>query len=143
MKKNKYTEREEILSGNKLIAKFMGWEHYEDGQTYMFPNLYPIYNIDDDRNTGWISEQISNAEFHTRWDWIMPVVEKIAKNYDVRITWIPSAMDVTYISRPNVSDGEISSMGGMTAIENTWQAVVRFIEWYNTKSPHRNLINIH
>jgi hypothetical protein len=68
----------EVLEGNKLIAEFMGWEKYEDDTTYKFPNLYPIHNIDDKENTGWTSEQISNAEFHTRWDWLMPVIGKIS-----------------------------------------------------------------
>ena len=36
-----------IVSGSALIADFMGWEKYEDGTTYKFPNLYPIHNIDD------------------------------------------------------------------------------------------------
>lgn len=67
----------------------------------------------------------------------MSVVEKIAKNYDVRITWMPTGVDVTYIDRPDVYNGEITSMGGLTAIENTWTAVIKFIDWYNTKSSNR------
>ena len=62
-----------------LIAKFLGWEVYPDGETLKVPNLYPIYNIDDDENTGWISENYKNLDFHTRWDWLMPVIEKISR----------------------------------------------------------------
>lgn len=113
-------EKKEIENGSKLIAEFMGEKLSSSGIGIVRP-------------AGWDDL----FKYHCSWDWLMPVVEKIAKDYDVKITWMPTAIDVTYIDRPDVMDGEISSMGGMTGIENTFIAVVRFVEWYNTKSPNR------
>jgi hypothetical protein len=111
----------------KLIAEFMGAS--ED----CYPKGIPKGN---EFSGNWESN-LENFNYDTEWAWIMPVVEIIAKGYDVRITWMPTAIDVTYIDRPDTEDGEISSMGGMTAIENTYHAVVNFIEWHNTKSKNR------
>lgn len=122
--------RQEILSANKEIALFMGGstEHEYNGSVCFLHyknNKAPYYIL------------FTRLKYHRSWDWLIPVVEKIAKDYDVKITWMPTGMDVTYIDRPETMDGEISSTGGMTAIENTYIAVVRFIEWYNTKSVNR------
>lgn len=111
--------KEELTQGNKLIAEFMGYkeDRYPEGLPYSVDLWGPFFNND--------------IRYSTSWDWLMPVVEKIGKTYDVRITWGPTSLDVTYIDRPDVYEGEITSMGGMTAIENTWWCVVRFINWYN------------
>ena len=116
--------REEI----KLIAEFMGMTEYE------YPTDMPEWvNIYGSNEKNYI-----NFRYHSSWDWLMPVVEKIGKEYDVRITWQPTAINVTYIDRPDVFDSEISSMGGMTALENTYRSVVKFIEWFNKNKKKRN-----
>lgn len=115
-------EKQEIEEGNKSIAEFMGYTTNEDGN--FCKGGIPLLKLSD-------------FKYDNSWDWLMPVVEKIAEAYDVRITWMPTALNVTYIDRPDVSEGEVTSMGGMTGFENTYVAVVRFIEWYNTKSAGR------
>lgn len=112
----------EIIKGNLLIAEFMGFTINEDLNLCM--DKIPLFKPTD-------------LKYHSKWDSLMRVVEKIAKNYDVRITWMPTGVDVTYIDRPDVDNGEITSMGGLTAIENTWTAVIKFIDWYNIKSANR------
>lgn len=61
-------EKSEITNDNKLIAKFMGTHN---GESWLFPdNTVPdlgIYIYDED------------LQFNLSWDWLMPVVEKIAK----------------------------------------------------------------
>lgn len=52
---------------NKLIAEFMGWG--EDNGFLFPPNDKSMNTID-----GWYSKDIP---YHTSWDWLMPVVEKI------------------------------------------------------------------
>ena len=69
-------EEFKYLQANKLIAKYMGWE--TGSNTVKVPNLYPVYNINDSENTGWIETKISELEFNIRWDWLMPVIEKIS-----------------------------------------------------------------
>lgn len=120
-------EKQEVLNGKKSIAEFMG------GKEDYYPKGLPKGT----EFAGALENHLENFDYDKDWNWIMPVVEKIAEDYDFRITWMPTALAVTYIDRPDVSEGEITSMGGMTAIENTFVAVVRFIEWYNTKSVGR------
>lgn len=61
-------EKSEITNDNKLIAKFIGTYN---GESWLFPdNTVPdlgIYIYDED------------LQFNLSWDWLMPVVEKIAK----------------------------------------------------------------
>ena len=66
-----------LLKKQDRIAKFMGWE--TENNLVKVPNLYPIYNIQDSENTGWTEEEITKLEFLDRWDWLMPVIEKICK----------------------------------------------------------------
>ena len=132
-----------IVSGSALIADFMGWEKYEDGTTYKFPNLYPIHNIDDKENTGWVSEQISNAEFHTRWDWLMPVVEKIEQQYTVKI--IRYADEFSNICEIETTENDPLQItycygynyDGKTKIQVVFDAVVEFIKWWNASLADR------
>lgn len=51
---------------NKLIAEFMG---IESDNAKMRGHLYecPV-----------TAEYVSNLEYHTSWDWLMPVVQKIS-----------------------------------------------------------------
>ncbi len=72
---------EEIISGNKLIAEFMEWQlsgcfyrYYSQFQRY-------LYNPQTGNDKSHHQEQLS---FHTSWDWLMPVVEKLCKHkYEV------------------------------------------------------------
>ena len=109
-------EKQEIENGNKVIALYRGYTINEDGN--ICKDNIPLFGVKD-------------LKYHCDWDMLMEVVEDIATDYDVRITWMPTAINVTYIDRPDISDGEITSMGGMSAIENTFLSVVRFIEWHN------------
>lgn len=126
------------VSGSALIADFLGWENYGDGKTYKFPNLYPIYNIDDKENTGWISDQISNAEFDTRWDWLMPVLEKICRlkiGDGIETVDYPNLRTFGMINEE--TGGVMVRLNGFqvfeaeTLIEATFLAVVDFLEWWS------------
>jgi len=119
-----------FLQGNKLIGEFMGGVINENGDR-LFPRDLPKY-------FEWIGTLLpKDMQYNSDWGWIMPVIQKIGSDYDVRIMLFPKSMDVTYIDRPDIDEGEISSMGGMSPLHNTWWAVVHFIEWYNAESPYR------
>jgi len=76
--KNNDLDMKQILLKKQLrIAEFMGWEIKET--TSKVPNLYPIYNLNDPENTGWIETDCKDLEFLERWDWLMPVIEKISR----------------------------------------------------------------
>ena len=114
-----------MKENNKLIAEFMG----RCGKEY--PDMYWV-NIED---TTWTT--IDNMKFHKSWDWLMPVVEKIAL---MQWTWVQIIPDVlgkfpaksscyieTGVSRV---DFKVSTEES-TLIDATYKAVVEFIKWYN------------
>ena len=86
----------ETIKRTKIIADWLGWEKYPDGETYKFPNLFPYYNIEEEENTGWVSDQISNARFQSDWGWIMKVYDIITNlengRWDVEITYVTIAI---------------------------------------------------
>lgn len=57
----------DILCGNALIAHFMGATkgyNYKDGDFYYLPDKTPSYLL-------------SELKYHSSWDWLMPVVDRI------------------------------------------------------------------
>ena len=65
--------------------------------------------------------KIEEAKFHSSWDWLIPVVEKI------------TSMDI-YIKYKDYSCGQFNDGGiyiNTKSIENTFSDVVEFIKWYN------------
>lgn len=105
---------EEIIAGNKLIAEFIGYK-------YLHPS----------------GDYSCELRYHSSWNWLMPVIEKIGKDYTVKITWTADGStdgyDVTYIERPDVFDKELADFGGFGPLTNTWKCAVKFIEWHNQK----------
>lgn len=91
---------------NKLIADFMSVEksYVDNLGTQMYKN--PL----DKR------EDICGFKYHESWDWLMPVVSKC---YEINI--------------PNDSNlhGDISCELLECDLEETYKAVVEFIDWYN------------
>tara|TARA_R110000851_G_scaffold266548_1_gene419043 strand:+ start:334 stop:615 length:282 start_codon:yes stop_codon:yes gene_type:complete len=57
------------MEGNKLIAEFMGLKEHE-GSYYL-----PLYNSGD-----WVPDV--ELDYHTSWDWLMPVANEIIKSRD-------------------------------------------------------------
>lgn len=117
---------EEITAGNKLICKFLNWEFYEDDETVKCPNLYPIYHKEDERQSGWISESLDSLEFNSRWDWLMPVVEKIR--------------DLTGEDMNTNLWSKICS--SLEAVDFDWiyENVINYITWHNSQSNNREKI---
>ena len=113
------------MENNRLIAEFMG----------LRTNSYGDYNIDKDvMGFDMIVCSLADTKFHTSWDWLMPVVEKIEDIecketstdlvgyhlYDVEIR-----QNVTTIHGTNIEE----TAGGK--LFNTYNAVVEFIKKYN------------
>jgi hypothetical protein len=97
--------------GNKLIAEFMGGEFFTD----VPDGMLRVKNIQPNKNT---SRFLYSLEYHSSWDWLMPVVEKIKKeNFD---NWI-------YIPQSATIDMALMDVNK----KNLWQAITQFIEWYN------------
>ena len=89
------------MNDNKLIAEFMG---------------YPKIANDEDKR-----DYLENCvKYHTSWDWLMPVVLKCKESVDY-------CSDDNALEYHNIEDEMLSQL----SIEDTYQAVVKFIKIYN------------
>lgn len=112
--------REEIIEGNKLICSFMGDEFLREKAKSMNTSEIIIEQL----NGSW-------GRFDCDWSWIMPTIEKIAVDYDVRISWYNTDCVAT-ICNTSIEGTEIADFGNYTpAIKNVWLAVIQFIKWYD------------
>jgi len=106
----------EILEGNKLIAEFMGAKYYDCYKNSIYPNGISIWKYDtppkEDCTILW---NTPDMQYHTSWDWLMPVVEKIEK--------------LPFIEE-RASDGH-DKISLIYDINNVYPQVVEFIKWYN------------
>tara|TARA_R100001594_G_scaffold37957_1_gene68597 strand:+ start:369 stop:722 length:354 start_codon:yes stop_codon:yes gene_type:complete len=110
------------MEDNKLIAEFMGGVMHEG-----------LMSLPDDNNLYNIECQL---HYHTSWDWLMPVVEKIESlGYIVEIV-----THKTEISKkeeyPNKSK---MMMYPGKKINSTYQAVVEFIKEYNRTTDYNKV----
>jgi len=97
------------MKENKLIAEFLGWK-LQDNPTDRWYGSYREPNGILHKNTD--KEPLL---FHTSWDWLMPVVEKIEQ----------------------VNEGVPSELWNVSLYsyqEEVYDAVVEFIKQHNKKS---------
>ena len=115
---------------NKLIAEFMGIE--ERDMVFLFPvNLGKLFyspnSCYNSKDEDCFELELAGLNYHNSWDWLMRVVEKIGYKAYVSIE--------TRGTRINLKDEIIADIVGRghkpTMIDNTYQAVVLFIKWYN------------
>ena len=116
---------------NKLIAEFMGMQHTNIGWYDNEESLMLMDNTFDD------------LEFHTSWDWLMPVVDKI-EDIDEEIklfggniikvshTFQIENKSVTVWKHSDRFDSKrIIEINGDSKRSSTYKAVVEFINQYN------------
>ena len=81
METNKKNISEEIIEGNKLIAEFMGYNLIIPSMR-RYPNNWKTsywernYDIEKHTTDHVLCEE-NGLKYHSSWDWLMPVVEKI------------------------------------------------------------------
>jgi len=109
---------------NKLIAEFMS------GIPSSVPNLINLpQTIGESRilcvkgseglpSGTYAVKRISDLKYHTSWDWLMPVVQKIGDDY------YNTPFDETF---SKLTEG----YENIWTIEDTYKAVVEFIQEYN------------
>ena len=97
-------------SNNKLIAEFMGLETEVSNK-----GIVEYYHIEFDSGEWYEAEDLPYDE----WNWLMPVVSKILTNENL----------IGYRLRENIMD---SLPYGIP--DDTYDAVVEFIKWYNNQS---------
>ena len=94
------------IEGNKLIAEFMGGKV----EQFVWRKYEPMGVSFAEQVHGLQAHLLHDLEYHTSWDWLMPVVEKIEK-----IDEFPFA--------------DLS-----TDINSVWKAVIEFIQHYNQQN---------
>jgi len=117
--------KQETIDGNVLIAHFVGlikgkWTGYWIGA---FPTA--------------VEEPVEDQDllFHKDWNWLMMAVEKIES------LKLEDRMSVTIVGRAclivseygNLIEAEVRTYTwkDSTKINSTWDAVVKFIKWFN------------
>jgi len=125
------------MENNKLIAEFMGVNPTILGDEITYEMYGVIDCIEDgvDEQHFFLEEQLL---FHTSWDWLMPVVEKIESFQDgedgdsMRGNLYNFRIEQYFVY---ILDGEsmdvIIEMNGDSKIDATYKAVVEFINEYN------------
>jgi hypothetical protein len=111
----------ENLENNKLIAEFMGWT-LDDKDLNSYRKL---------NNNVFKYSLLSNFKYHTDWNWLMEVVDKIEglgfsiemnkqeeTDYQCLIT---KGYDIIFQTFSNIK------------IEAVYNACIEFIKWYNKK----------
>jgi len=150
-------EQNEIIEGNRLIAEFDGWKlratPYINSDNIQFlwwekfreGKVIRTYHHDILKATG----KFEWGTYHSSWEWLMPVVEKISRiplpgdgtrPAESHETFYPFTFGMlSPTGRPMVRICASTLFESDTLIEATWLAVVDFIKWYNTQnSPHDN-----
>lgn len=112
---------QEIIEGNKLIAEFMGWEISGPGFASGYENPHNAYCHFED------------LQFYSSWDWLMPVLTNIEKNFWVTTTTRRGYSAVS-IHQPQKGYEKIARVDSENKLEATWSAIVEFIKWYNTQN---------
>ena len=100
------------MKDNKLIAEFMGWDI--ESLSTIPSNLHPS-NLELD------NDEVLEYKYHTSWDWLMPVVEKIEQ----------------------VNEGVPQQMLHVNLYSEkreVYQAVIEFIKEYNKWNTQENAL---
>ncbi len=126
------------LTYNKLISEFIG-ELYEKGYINQFAteednvkeNMYNIYYEP-------YRFYLAHAKFHSSWDWLMPVIDKINElgkevNFTLHKTYYSCSVAKVKNSKMyksfNFAHSEIKYKG--REIEGAFLLVGKFLTWYN------------
>jgi hypothetical protein len=147
----------DVIEGNKLIAEFMGGELQDVfcGNIKQKPRFY----FSNDRKSplcgGRHSEDGDTLQYHTSFDWLMPVIEKIESiempehrndyNHIVkkgvlanisihRVREVSKKEDGYYctIQLWDYDALRFEVISKKSRIDATYLCVIKFIKWYNT-----------
>lgn len=138
MSNNNDNRAGETLEGNKLIAEFMGLplgsakgrELFGSDRVkkavYIGLRKSGVVGYSDAYWISWVNP--IQCQYHSSWDWLMPVLEKLPYKYDYCA--IDEILD-KIIERLKIAlyDADIQA---------TWQAVVDFIRWHKQQSAPTN-----
>ena len=117
------------MKNNKLIAEFMGMNYGDPNDNSVMTQITPQGNE---------VAPIDSMKYHTSWDWLIPVVEKIESFQDgndgdsMRGHLYNFRIEQNFVY---ILDGEsmdvIIEMNGDNKRDATYKAVVEFIKQHN------------
>lgn len=135
-------KEQEVIEGNKLIAEFMGYTYYPDDSINGIKGALRkdgvigviglILNPNEDNKQ-------FGPHYHSSWDWLMPVVEKIHERYSVSLSGI-SSITYRFMERQVIANLKgcstmdiepLSESVNGISISSTYKLVVQFITWFN------------
>ncbi len=101
-----------------------------DNRYFNAPDIFYKYDTGEYRITNTATPE--SMKYHSSWDWLMPVVERIQKEgfrTSIENNWtsIDGCVDET--------DGIWfeTTGGNLDMMQATYEAVVKFIKWYNER----------
>jgi len=127
-----------IEESNKLIAEFMGWKFIDNGDGYVDTSLNGKGRFTE--KTTLIPNFCIALKYHSSWNRLMPVIEKISKE---PLIGAETAQDVCYpvtFGMPHTDGTKMFRFAGCalshleTLIEAAYSAVIDFIQYHNEQS---------
>ena len=119
---------EEIIEGNKLIAEFMGGKFRKSKDKNTLNKYFDL------KDKGYFYYE-NEIRYHTSWDWIMPVLEKIEQlgciieiSYSLVCMCRICVIGIKHEKAFNIIN---DNNGGLEPIIAIYKSVVEFIKWYN------------
>jgi hypothetical protein len=107
---------------NKLIAEFMDLDMEVSNK-----GITEYYHLEFDSGEWYEAEYLPYDE----WNWLMPVVEKIEGLRDSKGNAYRFSIDMC---NAQIEGANIEILGGAFKLDTTYNAVVKFIKWYNNQS---------
>jgi hypothetical protein len=113
-------------NNNKLLAEFLG----RNGKVKK--SLYTWKGIDDLLTGGWT--EVKYMKFHSDWNWIMQVVEKIESFiFDDDMYYNFQILGGCYVTIIDSKTNEFGSYSSSTRLLTVYQACIDFVKWYNAQ----------
>lgn len=127
---------EQIFEDNELIANFMGYKIIKGKQNFLYKPNNDDWIIGSDD----INYILNHFKYHTDWNWLMGVVEKIESiryklsgGDDENWFVVNISADQCSVDREIYnSSGQIidNFMGNKSKIQRVYEVVIEFIKWY-------------
>lgn len=117
----------EIIEGDKIICAFMElkfrWAEYPNSQ---------LNRLEVDKGSYW-----EEAKYHSSWDWLMPVIEKIETSADDKTGHMEVTINENHCTVYQWDFKVIAKdYDGKSKINAVWRTIVKFLKWYN----HQQLV---
>lgn len=114
---------------NELIAEFMGLTFKKEVNGIKYYNV-PIGHVESH------NASMGDFSYHRRWDWLMPVVEKVESlaigQYGTRVTVLIKDTECIISTESDMSWRNSKSK----KINSVYASITSFILWYNEQLTH-------